>query len=349
MPVVVRQRTGLPTWLLLLFCGVAALLLFGVLDARRRRSEVPSVAARPIDSEGLASPLPPLAIPVELPPQLTSAELPIAAPPQPVATPAPLHAPVFSNLAPSQSPLPTVNRATDQSRPTVSTGSAVIVDNSSPPDPNGTARGTNAAGALTGSAGSTAGGARVRASMLANRTTTVPQGTLIPAVLETGFDSTRPGYARAVVSHDVRGFDGQRVLVPRGSRLIGEYQGDPRLGQKRALIIWDRLIRPDGATIELASPAADTVGRGGIQAQVNSHFLERFSGAILQSALNAGVALASRSADSAVIVALPNGGANVSNVIQPTNIAPTLKVKPGTSISVFVARDLDFTDVEALP
>ncbi len=87
--------------------------------------------------------------------------------------------------------------------------------------------------------------------MFANRATTVPQGTLISAVLETAFDSTRTGFARALVQRDIRGFDGTQVLIPRGSRLIGEYATDNAPGQKRAMIAWSRLIRPDGITIEI--------------------------------------------------------------------------------------------------
>ncbi|MBO9622406.1 MAG: TrbI/VirB10 family protein [Sphingomonas sp.] len=181
--------------------------------------------------------------------------------------------------------------------------------------------------------------------MFANRATTVLQGTLIPAVLETGFDSNRAGFARAIVSRNVIGFDGTRVLIPRGSRLIGEYRSDAGPGQNRALINWTRLIRPDGATINIGSPAADRVGRTGIRADVDTHFFERFSGAILQSALDFGVNLALRGSNGPVIVPLPN---NDSSAIQNrfNQVPRTLSVKPGTSISVFVARDLDFTEVE---
>ncbi|WBY07900.1 TrbI/VirB10 family protein [Sphingomonas sp. 7/4-4] len=187
---------------------------------------------------------------------------------------------------------------------------------------------------------------RARAGMFANRATTVMQGTIIPAVLETGFDSTRPGFARAIVSRNVVGFDGTRVLIPRGSRLIGEYRSDAGPGQNRALINWTRLIRPDGATINIGSPAADRMGRTGIRADVNSHFWERFSGAILQSALDVGVNLASRQANGTIIVPVQGSLNGVNQITQPTRVVPTLTVKPGTSISIFVARDLDFTEVE---
>jgi type IV secretion system protein VirB10 len=175
----------------------------------------------------------------------------------------------------------------------------------------------------------------------------VPQGTLIPAVLETAFNSTRPGLARAMVSHDVRGFDGKRVLIPRGSRLIGEYGADVLPGQNRALIMWSRLIRPDGVSINIGSPATDTFGRGGVKGSVNSHFFERFGSALLQSALDIGVNLASRRGSNGVVV-IPTSSVGTLGALGPrTQIPPTIKVPAGRSISVFVAQDLDFTGAGA--
>ena len=185
-----------------------------------------------------------------------------------------------------------------------------------------------------------------RANYLRNPATTVSQGTVIQAVLETALDSTRPGYARALVSRDIRGFDGSQVLIPRGSRLFGEYASDVSLGQKRALIRWRRLTRPDGAIIDLDSPSADSLGRAGVKGKVNSHFFQRFSGAILQSALDVGVRLATREAvGDTVVVALPSGAQSVT-IQKPDDIKPTLKVRQGSSVSVIVARDLDFSPVE---
>ncbi|HWT11417.1 MAG TPA: TrbI/VirB10 family protein, partial [Allosphingosinicella sp.] len=186
-------------------------------------------------------------------------------------------------------------------------------------------------------------GGRARAGMFTNRGTTVVQGTLIPAVLETALDSTRPGFARAIVSRDVRGFDGSRVLIPRGSRLIGEYRSEAAAGQRRALVNWVRLIRPDGVTMAIGSPAGDPLGRGGIRARVNTHFFERFAGAILQSALDIGVNLAGRAGGSTVVVLPGTGQGAVPQIVQPNQVTPTLRVRQGTSISIFVARDLDFT------
>jgi type IV secretion system protein VirB10 len=189
---------------------------------------------------------------------------------------------------------------------------------------------------------------RTHAGRLANPADTVPEGTVVQAVMETALDSSRAGFTRAIVSRDVRGFDGSQVLIPRGSRLYGEYQADVDQGQGRALIRWQRLLRPDGVTMNLDSPATDPLGRAGVKGHVNSHFLARFGGAILQSVLNIGVGLASRPLGNGVYVNLPQGvqqGVAVPTVGQ--NVHPTLTIPPGTSVSVYVAHDLDFSATAA--
>jgi len=187
---------------------------------------------------------------------------------------------------------------------------------------------------------------RVMARRLLNPSFTVPQGTIVAAVLETALDSTRAGGVRAIVSRDVRSFDGSRVLIPRGSRLYGEYTSDVSAGQKRALVRWRRLTRPDAVIMDLDSPAADPLGRAGIKGKVDSHFFARFGGAILQSVLDIGVGVATRSvAGDSVIVALPGGTQQIVQQGQ-SQVQPTLTVKQGTSVSVFVARDLDFSTVD---
>lgn len=187
---------------------------------------------------------------------------------------------------------------------------------------------------------------RVTASRLANPSTTVPQGTVIPAVLETAFDSTRPGAVRALVQRDIHSFDGSRVLIPRGSRLFGTYEAGINPGERRALITWTRLIRPDGVTIALNSPASDPLGRAGVEGDVNSRFFARFGGAILQSVLDIGVGVATRQAGDGVFVALPGSTQNVTQQSQQNQARPVLEIDHGTSVSVFVARDLDFSTVE---
>lgn len=188
---------------------------------------------------------------------------------------------------------------------------------------------------------------RVSASRLANPSLTVPKGTIVAAVLETALDSSRAGGVRAIVSRDVRSFDGSRVLIPRGSRLYGEYAADVSAGQKRAMIEWHRLLRPDGVTIELESPSADPLGRAGVEGKVHSNFFARFGGAILQSVLDMGVALATGAvSDNAVIVNVPQSAQQAVGQALPPPPQPHVTIAQGTSVSVFVARDLDFSTVD---
>jgi len=253
---------------------------------------------------------------------------------------------------PQPAPAPAPAAEAPAAAPRVANSPALVFD--SGPLPAGaegapaTAAEAEGAPAAAAAAGTAVAGTRTRAGVLANRSTTVVQGTLIPAVLETALDSTRAGLARAIVSRDVRSFDGTRVLIPRGSRLIGEYRSDAQPGQHRALVNWFRLIRPDGITVAIGSPAGDPLGRGGIRASVNSHFFQRFAGALLQSALDVGVNLAASRAGGNTVVVLPGTVQNATTqVIQPQQITPTLTVRQGTSISIFVARDLDFTGAGA--
>lgn len=173
---------------------------------------------------------------------------------------------------------------------------------------------------------------------LSDPATTVVQGTLIPAVLETAIDTDLPGFVRAVVSRDILSFDGSRVLVPRSSRLIGQYKSGLAAGQTRAYVIWTRLIRPDGASVALASPGVDFAGRSGVEGKVDSHFMKRFGSAVLLSIVGG---LASPS--SLVL----SGGQSAASVAaqRDAQIPPTIRVRPGEPIRVFTARDLNFSAV----
>lgn len=344
-PVVTMPRAGLSGLGLGLIAVVLAIILFVVLDSRRRTATEPATRVTASDSSAAAAAPPALYIPPE-----------IVAVPEPVPMPTPSVAPDPEPVIRRPAPPPQIVYV-PQAAPTLLPAAptvkgstpTLVIDTSAPAASAPAAAGAPAPGAPVDAAAGLVGGAntaRARAGYFANRATTVPQGTLIPAVLESALDSTRPGFARAIVSRDVRGFDGARVLIPRGSRLIGEYRSEVAPGQKRAMVMWTRLIRPDGVTIAIGSGASDPLGRGGIRADVNSHFFERFAGAILQSALDVGVNLASRAGDGSVILALPGPAQGGAQLLQPRQVVPTLSVRQGTSISIFVARDLDFTGAE---
>jgi type IV secretion system protein VirB10 len=171
---------------------------------------------------------------------------------------------------------------------------------------------------------------------------TVSQGTLIAAVLETAIDSDLPGYVRAVVSQDVRSFDGTRVLIPRSSRLIGQYKSGVAAGQTRAYVVWSRLIRPDGVSVALASPAIDGEGRTGLPGEVDNHFFKRFGSSMLLSVISAAGALRG----GGLIVSSGDSAASVA-AQRDSQRPPTIRVRQGQPIRIFTARDLSFAAVES--
>lgn len=210
-------------------------------------------------------------------------------------------------------------------------------------DTGGSSTGAPAVAAPLGDeAFGSSGGEVAKATRMKNPGQTVSQGTLIPAVLETAINSDLPGYVRAVVSSDIRSFDGSRILVPRSSRLIGQYKSGVANGQTRAYVMWTRLIRPDGVSVALASPAVDATGQTGLTGTVDSHFMKRFGSSLLLSIV--GTASTLGSGGSALIV---SGGQSAASVAAQQNgvIPPTIKVRQGQPIRVFTAKDLDFSSV----
>jgi type IV secretion system protein VirB10 len=189
------------------------------------------------------------------------------------------------------------------------------------------------------------GGAPAQARAMVNPTTTVTQGTLIPAILETAIDTNVPGYVRAVVSQDVRSFDGTKVLVPRSSRLIGQYQSGLQNGQRRAYVIWTRLIRPDGASVNLASPAVGFDGTTGLAGKVSgASFFKRFGSAMLLSVVGGVGSLATGGA-AGVLIGGASSSAAATAAQQDGQRGPTVRVRQGEPIRIFTARDLDFSAV----
>jgi type IV secretion system protein VirB10 len=197
----------------------------------------------------------------------------------------------------------------------------------------------NAAGDFASRIGGVGGGPATAASNF-DPATTITQGTMIPAVLETAINTDVPGFVRAVVSQDVKSYDGRRILVPRSSRLIGQYQSGLQAGQKRAYVIWTRLIRPDGVSVALASPGTAFDGSGGVPGKVNSHFFQRFGSALLLSVIG-GLGTLGGSGSQVVV----GGGQSAASTALQQNgqIGPTIRVRMGEPIRVFTARDLDFS------
>jgi type IV secretion system protein VirB10 len=191
---------------------------------------------------------------------------------------------------------------------------------------------------------------RVKATPPQNLEHVVSEGKLIDAVLETAVNSDLPGKVRAMIDEDVYGDQGHTILLPRMTRLIGEYNSKVRNGQTRVFVIWTRAIRPDGASISLGSPGTDSVGRSGLAGEVDKHWFERFGTAIFLSIVgSAGQAAVSQGSDAAAAYYRLEISRNIAQTANEAlrynlRIPPTIHIDQGTRVKVFVAQDLDFRD-----
>jgi len=189
-----------------------------------------------------------------------------------------------------------------------------------------------------------------RVSWIPDPSHTVTQGTLIKAVLETAVQSDLPGFTRAQVAEDVYSFDSSRVLIPKGSKMIGRYQSGLSRGQSRVFVIWQRVITPTGASIQIGSPGTDELGATGLPGELDTHFFERFGASFLLSlidgALDVAVARAADNDNSTIINEGGQGFSRASEIALENSVAipPTIRVDAGTQIQAFVAKDLDFRD-----
>lgn len=325
-PVVGLPSGGPPLIVILAGCAVLGLGLFAFLQGRREH-------AAPMPSSN------PQSAYAQLPPSTPSLRIPAPPPPLP---PPPPPAPVIKYVdRPGPPPPPVVQyveRPESGAQPPSLQGGmierspepAMVIDRTVPDDQAPTEDST------------------AHATVLHHRSLIVGQGTIIPAVLETPIDSTAPGPVRAITATDTRGFDGSRVLIPRGSRLYGQYQAGTQTGQARVMVTWTNLVRPDGISIRLSSPASDSRGEPGIPGLVNNHLFARLGSAAVETALVIGADLASRPGDGSVVVQAPvQGVSSAGAALIPSPPNPTITVKEGADISVFVSRDLDFSG--ALP
>ena len=186
-----------------------------------------------------------------------------------------------------------------------------------------------------------------QAEVIANPSNTVIQGTMIQAVMETALDSSLPGQTRAVVSEDVFSFDGSRLLIPRGSRLIGRYRSSIDIAQQRVTIAWDRIILPDNQTIQISSFGGDELGRSGVTGFVDTRFGERFGSAALISLISAAPsAVAASVNDKATADVLEDVGDDLADATDSVisdylSIGPVIYVDQGARVTVMVDRDLE--------
>ncbi|WP_447753401.1 TrbI/VirB10 family protein [Sphingopyxis fribergensis] len=177
---------------------------------------------------------------------------------------------------------------------------------------------------------------------------TLHAGSVIAASLITGLNSDLPGFVTAQITENVYdSVTGSTLLVPQGSRLFGSYDSKVAYGQSRALIVWQRILLPDGSSIRIDNvPATDTQGYAGLADRIDRHSWQLLKGVILSTLLGVGTELGSGSSDSDLVEAIRDSsqqaGARAGDQIvgKSLDIAPTLKVRPGWPLRIVVHKDI---------
>lgn len=210
----------------------------------------------------------------------------------------------------------------------------------------------------------------------------IPQGTMIRGTLETAINSDLAGMVKGIVREDVYSFDGRRILIPAGSSLIGDYKSGVERGQERVFIVWTRMIRGDGVSVQLGSYGTDRLGRSGMTGKVDRKYWERFGPPALMTMIGgAAQYVASLGQSETQFITIVNSDGSVTRIPQDNgndsqdrareiaaetiasgiqqmaseafedtrNIRPTIHIPQGSDITVFVTRDLDFSDLYADP
>ncbi|AHD08875.1 TrbI/VirB10 family protein [Phaeobacter gallaeciensis] len=186
-----------------------------------------------------------------------------------------------------------------------------------------------------------------QAQLIVNPSNTVVQGTMVQAVLETAIDSSLAGQVRAMVSEDVHAYDGSRILIPRGARLIGRYQSGLDIAQQRVTIAWDRIILPSNQTVEISAFGGDELGRSGTTGFVDSRFGTRFGSAALISLIGALPAVAAQNTEDEITSDVLEGiGEDLQDSAQSVigeylSVSPVIYVDQGARVTVMVDRDLE--------
>lgn len=175
----------------------------------------------------------------------------------------------------------------------------------------------------------------------------VMAGTIIPATLLTGINSDLPGQIIGQVTEPV--YDtvtGRTVLIPQGSRIIGRYDNVVAYGQSRALIVWSRIIMPDGTSIRIENlPGTDARGYAGLRDRVDHHTLQVFSAAALSSLITIGAELSDDDDDDiarALRNAAQDGASRVGEEVvrRQLGVQPTIKIRPGWRLRIIVHQDI---------
>jgi type IV secretion system protein VirB10 len=190
---------------------------------------------------------------------------------------------------------------------------------------------------------------QTQARSLPDRNFLITAGSFIPCVLQSAMDSSQPGYVSCIVPRHVYSDNGRVVLMEKGTKIVGEYQGGLNRGEYRLFVLWTRAVTPRGISIDVASPATDALGRGGMDGRVNTFFWQRFGTALLfslvEDAATFGAEAVGNSASNTTRV--PSDAA--STILQQNaQIRPVLRKNQGEDVGITVAQDFDFSTVYGL-
>ncbi len=185
---------------------------------------------------------------------------------------------------------------------------------------------------------------------------TLNKGTVVECILETRVDTSVPGMTSCIIPRDVYSSNGRVLLIEKGTKVVGEYQGAVQNGLERIFMLWTEMRTPESVIVSLNSPAADALGGAGFDGYVDHHWWKRFGNALLFSMVADGFDYAittAQSNSSNSNVTYNNSEKGVNEIIkaameQSGNIPPTLIKNPGERVSIFVARDVDFSAVYEL-
>ncbi|AMG74885.1 TrbI/VirB10 family protein [Sphingopyxis granuli] len=177
---------------------------------------------------------------------------------------------------------------------------------------------------------------------------TLQAGSVIAASLITGLNSDLPGLLTAQITENVYdSVTGRSLLIPQGSRLVGSYDSVVAFGQSRALVVWQRIILPDGSSVRIDNvPATDTQGYAGLADKIDRHRWQLLKGVALSTLLGVGSELSFGSSESDLVRAIresaQQSGARAGDqlVTRNLNIQPTMRVRPGWPLRVIVHKDI---------
>jgi type IV secretion system protein VirB10 len=176
----------------------------------------------------------------------------------------------------------------------------------------------------------------------------VMAGAVIAASLVSGIDSDLPGLVIAQVSENVHDtVSGRHLLIPQGARLIGRYDNVVAFGQARALVVWSRIVMPDGSSVAIENlPATDTAGYAGLEDEVDVHTWRLIQGVVLSTLLGIGTELGLGEEENDLVRALRESAQDNANragqrlTERSLGIQPTITVRPGWPLRVIVHKDL---------